>query len=468
MFPASSIGSGHDRNRIMNTQDLSAIRAHAAPLTATSVDQLQGRIRVPGDKSISHRALILGALTVGETVVHGLLEGEDVLATADAMRSLGADLQRSPEGTWHIHGCGVGGLAEPAGVLDMGNAGTGVRLLMGVVAGYPFTTFLTGDASLCRRPMGRVSKPLEGMGAQFLTRSQDRLPLAVTGGSPLLPMVYELSVPSAQVKSAVLLAGLHAPGVTTVIETVPTRDHTERMLRGFGADVSVEVDGAGRTIISLAGHQELKPTSIHVPGDPSSAAFPVVAAACLPGSQVCVEGLGINPMRIGLFDTLREMGAVVRFENEREEGGEPVADVHIEGRELKGVEVPPERAPSMIDEYPVLAVAAACASGRTVMRGLAELRVKESDRLAAVAKGLTDNGVSVEELDDGLIVTGNGGRPAGGGMVASQLDHRIAMAFLVLGMVSKDGVSIDDDAPIATSFPGFVELMTELGAGFQT
>ncbi len=436
-------------------------------LTALSAERVHGSVQVPGDKSISHRSLILGALTVGETVVHGLLESEDVLATAAAMRAMGADVRRDEGGVWHVHGCGVGGLAEPAGVLDMGNAGTGVRLLMGVAAGYPFTTFFAGDASLSRRPMERVSKPLESMGARFVTHSGARLPLAVTGGSPLMPIEYELPVPSAQVKSAVLLAGLHAPGVTSVIEREATRDHTERMLQGFGAKVHVDTDSSGHTVISVPGHQELKPANIQVPGDPSSAAFPVVAAACLPGSQVTVEGVGVNPMRIGLFETLREMGADLRFENKRTQGGEPIADVVVAGCALKGVEVPPERAPSMIDEYPVFAVAAACAEGKTVMRGLAELRVKESDRLAAVAKGFSDNGVRVEELDDSLIVTGFAGRPAGGQMVASQLDHRIGMAFLILGLVSRDGVTIDDDAPIATSFPDFRSLMASLGVSFQ-
>ncbi|MBT7612409.1 MAG: 3-phosphoshikimate 1-carboxyvinyltransferase, partial [Rhodospirillaceae bacterium] len=347
------------------------------------------------------------------------------------------------------------------------NAGTGARLLMGVAAGHAFTSFFTGDASLCSRPMGRVMRPLEEMGTRFLARSGNRLPLAVTGASPVLPLVYRLPVPSAQVKSAVLLAGLHAPGVTTVIEAEGTRDHTERMLRGFGAEVSVETDEAGARHISVPGHQELRPARIRVPGDPSSAAFPVVAAACIPGSSVVVEGVGINPMRTGLFDSLRDMGAVLRFTNERDEGGEPVADLEIEGAELKGVEIPPERAPTMIDEYPVLAVAAACAEGETAMRGLAELRVKESDRLAAVATGLSDNGVAVEELPDGLIVTGQAGRPQGGGTVAARLDHRIAMAFLVLGLLSRDGVTIDDVSPIETSFPGFADLMTGLGAEFE-
>ncbi len=462
-FPRVAI---HTRNRSMNSTHITQNRT-ASALTASPARSLVGGLRVPGDKSISHRALILGGLTVGETTVSGLLEGEDVLATAGAMRAYGAEVERDSDGVWHIHGCGVSGLGEPAGVLDLGNSGTGVRLLMGVAVGHAFTSFFTGDESLRSRPMDRICHPLEAMGATFLYRTGDRLPLAVTGPKSLRPITYELPVPSAQVKSAVLLAGLHAPGVTSVIETAATRDHSERMLRGFGADVTVE-DGGDRRVISLAGHQELRPTTIHVPGDPSSAAFPVVAAACLPGSSVRIDGVGANPMRTGLIETLREMGAKITLLNEREEGGEPVADLQIEGSELRGIEVPPERAPTMIDEYPVLAVAAACASGRTVMRGLAELRVKESDRLSAVATGLADNGVPVEELEDGLIVTGCEGKPQGGGTVAARLDHRIAMAFLVLGMISRNGVTIDDVSPIETSFPGFSDLMTNLGAEFQT
>ncbi|MBC6440809.1 MAG: 3-phosphoshikimate 1-carboxyvinyltransferase [Rhodospirillales bacterium] len=435
-------------------------------LSAMPCETLAGTLRVPGDKSVSHRSLIFGALAVGETVVDGLLEGEDVLATTSAMRAYGAEIVKDQDGLWRIHGCGVGGLGEPDRMLDMGNAGTGVRLVMGVAAGHAFTSFFCGDASLSKRPMGRVMDPLRKMGAAFHARGDGRLPLAVSGSAGLIPVEYRLPMPSAQVKSAVLLAGLHAPGVTTVIETEATRDHTERMLRGFGATVDVVEAGNGERAISLAGHQELRPATIRVPGDPSSAAFPVVAAACLPSAAIRVEGVGTNPLRTGLFQTLREMGAELRFENEREEGGEPVADLVVEGRDLRGVEVPPERAPTMIDEYPVLAVAAACAEGQTIMRGLAELRVKESDRLAAVASGLADNGVAVEELDDGLIVNGCAGRPAGGGTVAARLDHRIAMAFLVMGLLSAKGVMIDDVSPIETSFPGFTDLMAGLGAEF--
>jgi len=437
----------------------------AQPVDARPCEALNGRIAVPGDKSISHRTLILGGLTVGETTVEGLLEGEDVLATAQAMRAYGAEENRVGKGSWRIHGCGVGGLREPEGVLDMGNAGTGVRLLMGLAAGYGFTSFFTGDASLCRRPMGRVARPLERMGATIVSRSRDRLPLAITGAVPPVAIDYEVPVPSAQVKSAVLLAGLHAPGATTIIERKATRDHSERMLRAFGADVTVEaLDGATR--ITLVGQPELRPTAIRVPGDPSSAAFPLVAAACLPGSDVTITGVGMNPMRIGLIETLIEMGADITIQDARDEGGEPVADLRVRGGRLKGVEVPASRAPSMIDEYPVLSVAAACAEGRTVMTGLAELRIKESDRLAVMAAGLAANGVDVEELQDGMIVTGNGGRPRGGATVAVELDHRIAMSFLVLGLLAEQQVTIDDITPVATSFPGFIELMTGLGAGF--
>ncbi len=439
----------------------------ARPVDARPCDRLSGRIAVPGDKSISHRTLILGGLTVGETAVEGLLEGEDVLATARAMRAFGARVERGGPGSWRIHGCGIGGLGEPDGVLDMENAGTGVRLLMGLAAGYGFTTFFTGDASLRRRPMGRIARPLEQMGATVVARSRDRLPLAITGAVPPVAITYEVPVPSAQVKSAVLLAGLHAPGATTVIEREATRDHSERMLRAFGAQITVEeVEGATRIV--LQGQPELRPTAIRVPGDPSSAAFPLVAAACLPGSEVTITGVGMNPMRIGLIDTLLEMGADITIRDARDEGGEPVADLFVRGGRLKGVEVPAQRAPSMIDEYPILSVAAACAEGRTVMTGLAELRVKESDRLAVMATGLAANGVEVEELEDGMIVTGRGGRPAGGGTAATHLDHRIAMSFLVLGMLAENPVTIDDIAPVATSFPGFLDLMGGLGAAFGT
>ncbi len=439
------------------------------PLAAHPADGLSGSVEVPGDKSISHRSLMLGGLAVGETTVTGLLEGEDVLATADAMRALGADIERGGDGVWHVWGRGVGGLKEPDDIIDLGNSGTGVRLLMGVAAGHPFTTTFTGDASLRRRPMGRIARPLEDMGAVFRGREGDRLPMSVTGMATLLPIDYETPVASAQIKSAVLLAGLHAPGITSVIERSQSRDHSERMLRAFGAQVTVNSRDDGATVISLAGQPELQATHIVVPGDPSSAAFPLVAAAILPGADVTITGVGVNPLRAGLITTLLEMGADLTLTNEREEGGEPVADIHVRGGALHGVEVPADRAPTMIDEYPILAVAAAVAEGRSEMRGLAELRVKESDRLAAMAAGLKAGGVDVEELDDGLVIEGAAGRVPGGTNqpVATHLDHRIAMSFLILGLYAQAPVTIDDGAPVATSFPNFMPLMTELGARFD-
>ena len=435
------------------------------PLSAHPAEALSGTIAVPGDKSISHRALMLGALTVGETNVRGLLEGEDVLATAAAMRAFGAEVARDGDGVWHIWGCGVGGLHEPDNVIDLGNSGTGVRLMMGLAAGHPFTTVFTGDASLRRRPMGRIARPLEEMGAVLRGREGDRLPMSVAGGAGLLPIVYDMPVASAQVKSAVLLAGLHAPGATSVVERARTRDHTERMLKAFGAEVAVVTRDDGATVVTVTGEPELSPTEIAVPGDPSSAAFPLVAAAVLPGSEVTVTGVGVNPLRAGLIATLWEMGADLVLLNEREEGGEPVADIRVRGGRLHGVEVPAERAPTMIDEYPILAVAAAAAEGRSVMRGLEELRVKESDRLAAMALGLRANGVTVEELPDGLVIDGAAGRPTGGNNdpVATHLDHRIAMSFLILGLCAQRPVTVDDTAPIATSFPNFVDLLSGLG-----
>jgi 3-phosphoshikimate 1-carboxyvinyltransferase len=419
---------------------------------------------VPGDKSISHRALILGALAVGETRIRGLLEGEDVLRTATAMGALGAGLTRSADGAWTVAGVGVGGLGEPADVLDLGNSGTGARLIMGAVAAHPITTFFTGDASLRRRPMARVAEPLRRVGARFVTRDGGRLPLAVVGAQSPLPISYRLPVASAQVKSAVLLAGLNAPGETEVIEPLASRDHTERMLRHFGASLSVEDRSNGERRITLMGQPELTAADLVVPGDPSSAAFPAVAALLVEGSALTIEGIGVNPLRTGLFDTLRDMGAEIAFENERVEGGEPVADLSVRASKLHGVEVPAERAPRMIDEYPILAVAAAFARGRTVMRGLAELRVKESDRLGAIAEGLAACGAEAAIEDDTLVVLGRGAPPAGGAEIAARLDHRIAMAFLVLGLAAARPVRIDDGATIATSFPGFVPLMNGLGA----
>lgn len=434
------------------------------PLIARSAPALKGRVRVPGDKSISHRALMLGCLAVGETKVEGMLEGEDVLATAAAMRAFGAQVENTGAGAWTIHGVGVGGLLEPEDVLDMGNSGTSTRLIMGLAASHAITTVFTGDASLRSRPMQRVMDPLGQMGASFVSRSGGRLPLTVTGRAPAIPIAYKLPVPSAQVKSAILLAGLNTPGITTVIEKEPTRDHSERMLKGFGADLWTEETPEG-TAIHVRGEVELKPTHIVVPGDPSSAAFPIVAAAILPGSDVVVENVGLNPTRAGLFTVLKDMGADLAFENEREVGGEPVADIRVRGGALKGIEVPPEIAPSMIDEYPILAVAAAFAEGQTIMRGIGELRVKESDRIAMMATGLQACGVAVTEEPEGMIVNGTGGGLVpGGATVAAKLDHRIAMSFAVLGLRAKAPVRVDDASPINTSFPGFVDLMNGLGA----
>ncbi len=424
---------------------------------------LAGTVRVPGDKSVSHRALMLGALAVGKTRITGLLEGEDVLRTAAAMRLLGAEVAREGAGHWRVAGRGVGGLVEPADVLDMGNSGTAARLLAGVLASHPLFAVMTGDASLRRRPMRRVMEPLGQCGARFTAREGGRLPLAIEGAREALPIEYRLPVASAQVKSAVLLAGLNAPGETRVEEPQATRDHSERMLRHFGAHVVVEAHGAGRAI-TLVGQPELRGADVVVPGDPSSAAFPLVAALIVPGSRVRIEGVGLNPLRTGLLATLRGMGAELRVENEREEGGEPVGDLVAAYGALRGADVPPERAPSMIDEYPVLAVAAACAEGLTRMRGLAELRVKESDRLAATAALLAANGARVEVEGDDLLVHGTGRPPRGGGFVETHMDHRLAMSALVLGQATAEPVAVDDAAFVDTSFPGFADLMRGLGA----
>ena len=433
-------------------------------MTSCPVARLHGTAVVPGDKSISHRALLFGALAVGRTTVTGLLEGEDVLNTAAAMRAYGATVTRLGAGHWQVDGVGVGGLMEPAQVLDMGNSGTGARLIMGLAATAPFQSIFTGDASLCKRPMKRVSEPLSQFGAQLHMRSGGRLPLAVVGTAEPLPVTYRLPVASAQVKSAVLLAGLNTPGVTTVIEPVATRDHTERMLAGAGAEIAITTDADGARVIALTGQPRLRPMSYNVPADPSSAAFPLVAALIVPDSEVRLPGLCLNPCRIGLIETLLEMGADIVIENRREAGGEPVGDVIARTSRLRGVTVPAERAPSMIDEYPVLAVAAACAEGTTLMQGLEELRVKESDRLAATAEGLTRCGVRVATGPESLTVHGTGRPPAGGGVVPVHLDHRIAMAFLVLGMAAQAPVHVDDGTAIATSFPGFADLMNGLGA----
>jgi 3-phosphoshikimate 1-carboxyvinyltransferase len=442
------------------------MHAEPTPLTASRSGPLKGRVRVPGDKSISHRALILGALAVGETRIGGLLEGEDVLNTAKAVQALGAEVERSGAGEWRVRGVGVGGFATPAQKLDFGNSGTGCRLMLGAVAGCPITATFDGDASLRRRPMRRVLDPLERIGARTLAATDGRLPLTVAGARDPIPIVFEPPVPSAQLKSAVLLAGLCAPGATVVIEAEATRDHTETMLRHFGADVRAEPHGTSGRRITLAGQPELEPRPIAVPADPSSAAFPLVAALIAPGADVILEGVMMNPLRAGLVATLREMGAAIDPIATRNEGGEQVADLRARTSPLKGVEVPASRAPAMIDEYPVLAVAAAFAEGTTVMRGLKELRVKESDRLAATAALLRANGVQAEIEGDDLIVHGMG-RAVGGGFVATHMDHRIAMAALVMGLASEKPVRVDDASFIGTSFPGFVELMRGLGANLS-
>jgi 3-phosphoshikimate 1-carboxyvinyltransferase len=435
----------------------------AQTLTSRPGGALRGTIRAPGDKSISHRALILGALASGETTIEGLLEGADVLATARAMQAFGAEVAQVGSGRWRVKG--KGGFDEPADVLDFGNSGTGARLAMGAAAGFPIAATFTGDVSLRRRPMGRITAPLGQMGARHLSREGGRLPLTLHGGG-LKHVRYVTPVASAQIKSAVLLAGLNAEGGVEVVEREATRDHTERMLAAFGAELEVG-DGAEGRLIRLPGGQALKGTAIRVPGDPSSAAFPLVAALITPDSQVTVEGVLLNGLRIGLFKTLREMGADLTIHDVRDEGGEPVGDVTARTSEMKGVEVPPERAPSMIDEYPILAVAAAFARGRTVMRGLAELRVKESDRIALAVAGLEACGVMVEEEPEGMIVTGTGraNHPVrGGAQVETHGDHRVAMAHLVMGLAAQAPISVDEPEMIATSFPGFAELMTQLGA----
>ncbi|MDJ0824461.1 MAG: 3-phosphoshikimate 1-carboxyvinyltransferase [Rhodobacter sp.] len=438
------------------------------PMTARRAGPLTGMAAVPGDKSISHRALILGALAVGETRISGLLQGQDVLDTARAMRAVGAEVTDHGGGNWSVHGVGVGGFAEPDNVIDCGNSGTGVRLIMGAMATSPITATFTGDASLRSRPMGRITAPLAQFGAQAFGRTGGRLPMTVVGAAAPVPVRYTLPVASAQVKSAVLLAGLNAMGDTVVIEPELTRDHTERMLAGFGAQVTVEDTDAGR-VIAVTGFPELEPQTIVVPRDPSSAAFPVAAALIVEGSDVLVPNIGLNPTRAGLFTTLIEMGADLTFENERDEGGEPVADLRARfSPDLSGVEVPPERAPSMIDEFPILSVVAANATSKTVMRGVKELRVKESDRIDAMARGLEACGVTVDEEPDMLTVHGLGpGGVPGGATCEARLDHRIAMSFLCCGMAAKRPVGVDDASPIATSFPAFEALMSGLGAGLD-
>ncbi|UTH45123.1 3-phosphoshikimate 1-carboxyvinyltransferase [Loktanella salsilacus] len=435
------------------------------PMTSRACGPLTGVAEVPGDKSISHRSLILGAMCVGETRITGLLEGDDVLDTAKAMRAFGATVTDHGGGEWSVQGVGVGGFAEPAGVIDCGNSGTGVRLIMGAMATTGITATFTGDASLCSRPMGRVTDPLALFGTRAVGREGGRLPMTLVGAADPVPVRYVVPVPSAQVKSAVLLAGLNAPGQTVVIEKEATRDHTERMLAGFGAEIDVEDTDEGR-VITLQGQPELQPQQIAVPRDPSSAAFPVCAALIVPGSDVLVPGIGLNPTRAGLFTTLREMGADLTYENERIEGGEPVADLRARySPDMKGISVPPARAASMIDEYPVLSVVACFATGVTDMQGVRELRVKESDRIDAMAEGLRAAGIDVAEGDDWWQVTGLGaGNVPGGATVESRLDHRIAMAFMVMGMASQKPMSVDDGSPITTSFPIFEPLMAQLGA----
>jgi 3-phosphoshikimate 1-carboxyvinyltransferase len=434
------------------------------PLLSRKATRLKGRIRVPGDKSMSHRALMFGAVAKGETVISGLLEAEDVVNTAKAMAALGAQVDRHPDGTWHVQGVGIGGLRSPAGDLDFGNSGTGVRLAMGLMASTPLTARCSGDASLSKRPMGRVTQPLAQFGTRFETSAGDRLPLTLHGAGNATPISFTLPVASAQVKSAVLLAGLNTAGTTTVIEPIATRDHTERMLKSFGAKIEV-ADRDGARHISIEGRHELTAQNLSIPGDPSSAAFPMVAALITEGSEIVIENIMLNPTRTGLFVTLAEMGANIAYENRRTAGGEEVADIRVKSSRLRAVRVPPLRAPSMIDEYPILAVAASFAEGTTRMEGLEELRVKESDRLAAVERGLQDNGVMTQSGHDWLEVQG-GGAP-GGGTVTTHMDHRIAMSFLVMGLASRIYTSIDNSRFIATSFPGFTDLLNGLGARME-
>jgi 3-phosphoshikimate 1-carboxyvinyltransferase len=430
------------------------------PRTVRAAAALRGTIAVPGDKSISHRSLMLSALAVGESRV----QGEDVLATAAAMRAMGADIVRQDDGVWVIHGVGVGGLLQPETALDMGNSGTSTRLLMGLVASHPITTTFIGDASLSKRPMGRVIEPLSQMGAQFQDTPGGRLPLMVRGISPAVPIRYTLPVASAQVKSAILLAGLNTPGQTTVIEPIATRDHSERMLAGFGAKLTVTPSPEGR-IITISGEAELQPQNIVVPGDPSSAAFWLVAGSVVPGADVTITNVGMNPTRTGIIAALKMMGADITELDSRIVGGEPVADLRVRHAPLSAIEVPPELTPSMIDEYPVLFVAAAFATGTTIARGAEELRVKESDRITAMAEALGACGVACEEFEDGMAVTGTGGDPIpGGATIATQLDHRIAMSMTIAALNARNPITLDDAAPVATSYPVFFDTLEKLGA----
>ena len=438
--------------------------AEPTPFQSSKSGPLKGTAIIPGDKSISHRSLMFGGLAKGKTTVHGLLEGEDVLNTAAAMRAMGATIKKNPDGTWTAEGVGVGNLKSPAEPMEMGNSGTSTRLLAGLVAGHPITASFTGDASLTKRPMGRVVNPLTDMGAAFETSEGGRLPMTVKGAANPKAIHYKLPVASAQVKSAVMLAGLRADGVTTVIETKPTRDHTENMLRHFGVRVDVEnLEGGAQAVHLKGGQQMIADKDIFVPSDPSSAAFPAIAAAICTGSDVLLPRIGMNPRRNGIFLCLKEMGADIAFENERVEAGEPVADIRVRGtKTLQGITVQEERVPSMIDEFPILFIAASCANGVTKATGLEELRVKESDRLAMMAKGLEACGVKLEMGEDSLTIYGTGSAPQGGAAIETALDHRIAMSFLVLGMTTEKPVTIDDIAPVATSFPNFVDLMSAL------
>jgi 3-phosphoshikimate 1-carboxyvinyltransferase len=463
-IPARIIGAFHKQSFVM-------ISKSPQPATFKPSGPLSGKISVPGDKSISHRALIFSALAVGKSRISGLLEGEDVLATAAALRAMGAKIEKKDD-VWTVHGVGVGGLMQPENALDMGNSGTSTRLLMGLIASHGISATFIGDASLTKRPMGRVIEPLSQMGADIRAREtadhKSCLPLAVRGICPAVPLEYRLPVASAQVKSAILLAGLNTPGITRIIEPVPTRDHSETMLRGFGAEISVETDAEDCRIISLTGEAELQPQKIKVPGDPSSAAFAVVAALIVPGSDIVVENVGINPTRAGLFEVLQNMGGNISFKKRRTVGGEPVADIHVKHSPLTGIDVPASIAPSMIDEFPILFVAAAMASGETTTCGLHELRVKESDRLSQMAAGLSLLGVQLTEKDDGLVIEGSGGKPLARGranpVIETALDHRIAMSFAIAGLVTKSGLKIDDVTPVQTSFPGFQDLIATLAS----
>jgi 3-phosphoshikimate 1-carboxyvinyltransferase len=437
-------------------------------ISSKALKPLSGPVRIPGDKSISHRALMFGLLAEGETIIRGMLEGEDVLNTAAACAALGGRVSGGQDGLWRIHGAGLGNLKEPSKVIDMGNSGTSTRLLAGLIAGHPIAVTMTGDASLVKRPMKRIIEPLTRMGAQFITRDGGRLPMALRGADQAKAIEYKLPIASAQVKSAVMLAGLNASGVTTVIEDHPTRDHSENMLRHFGATVTVEDLAEGAQAVHVAGGQTLHGCAVDVPGDPSSGAFPAIAACLIEGSTIRMNGVGVNPRRIGIYTTLQEMGADLSFVNRRIEAGEPVADILVRGiGPLKGIDVPEARVPSMIDEFPALAMVASCASGITHMRGLAELRVKESDRLKMIADGLSACGVKLEMGEDSLTIHGTGKAPRGGATVETGLDHRIAMSFLMLGLVTDEPVCIDDGSPIRTSFPKFIDLMNGLGARIE-